>query len=64
MNHEQFAALLGFAFVAVWIASGFEGAVLCLLGAVAFWALSSFSRGELDLNRVNERLQRDRWQQR
>lgn len=57
MSQQQFAALLGFAFVAIWIASDLGDAALCLLGAAVFWAISSYLRGELDLEAVNERLQ-------
>lgn len=37
MSSKQFAAVLGFAFVAVWIALNFGWAVLCLIGALAFY---------------------------
>jgi hypothetical protein len=37
MNQRQFAAALGFAFVAIWITLGFGWAMLCLLGALAFY---------------------------
>lgn len=57
MSQPQFAAILGFAFVAVWVASTLGEAVLCLVGAAAFWAVSSYLRGELDLADINERLQ-------
>jgi hypothetical protein len=45
---KQFAAALGFAFVAVWIDTNFGYAVLCLLGALAFYAAASFYQGDLD----------------
>lgn len=57
MTQQQFAAILGFAFVAIWIASSLGDAVLCLLGAAAFWVVSSYLQGELDLQGINERLQ-------
>ncbi|MBA2240263.1 MAG: hypothetical protein H0W09_03315 [Solirubrobacterales bacterium] len=53
---QHFEALLGFLFVAAWIGFGFGDAVLCLLGALAFYAIGSFLRGELDLAEVQERL--------
>jgi hypothetical protein len=37
MNQRQFAAALGFAFVAIWITLSFGWAMLCLVGALAFY---------------------------
>ena len=37
MNQRQFAAALGFAFVAIWITLSFGWACLCLIGALAFY---------------------------
>ena len=37
MNPRQFAAALGFAFVAIWITLNFGWACLCLIGALAFY---------------------------
>lgn len=56
MTSAQFAAILGFAFVAVWIAFGFGSAVLCLVGAAGFYATMLFLRGDLDLGDVQSRL--------
>ena len=56
MTFTQFAAMLGFAFVAVWIAFGFGSAVLCLLGAGVFYAAALVVRGDLDLAEVQSRL--------
>jgi hypothetical protein len=55
MTSQQFAALLGFLFVAAWVAFGFGDAFLCLIGAAIFMLASSFYRGELDLNALQER---------
>ncbi len=37
MSSKQIAAVLGFAFVAVWITLSFGWAVLCLIGALVFY---------------------------
>jgi hypothetical protein len=37
MSSKQFAAVLGFAFVAIWITLNFGWAVLCLIGALVFY---------------------------
>ena len=55
MTSQQFAALLGFLFVAAWAALSFGDAILCLLGAVVFLLASAFYRGELDLATLQER---------
>ena len=55
MNPQQLAALLGFLFVAAWAALGFGDAVLCLVGAAAFYAATAFYRGELDLADLQQR---------
>ncbi len=56
MTPTQFAAILGFAFVVIWIAYGFASAVLCLVGAAVFYAVALFLRGDLDLEDVQSRL--------
>ena len=56
MTSTQFAAILGFAFVAAWIAVGFGSAVLCLVGAAAFYAAVLLARGDVDLADVQSRL--------
>ena len=56
MTSSQFAAALGFAFVAVWIAMGFGSAVLCLVGAAIFYAVVLLARGDVDLAEVQSRL--------
>ncbi|UJA19091.1 hypothetical protein HJD18_01965 [Thermoleophilia bacterium SCSIO 60948] len=57
LDRNQFAALLGFLFAAVWAIAGLGDAVLCLLGAAAFTAIAAYMRGELDLGEVGDRLQ-------
>lgn len=56
MNPRHFAALLGFAFVAAWIALNFGYAVLCLLGAGAFYALAAVLEGDVDLGELQSRV--------
>jgi hypothetical protein len=56
MSQKQFFAIVGFAFVAAWIAFNFGYALLCLVGAAAFYAAGSFAQGDLDLAEVQERL--------
>jgi hypothetical protein len=60
MNAKQLAGLLGFLFVAAWIAFGFGHAVLCLLGAAVFSAASALYRGELDLVELQQRARQPR----
>ncbi len=55
MNPQQLAGLIGFLFVAAWIAFGFGDAILCLLGAGVFFAATAFFRGELDLADLQQR---------
>lgn len=55
MNRQQFAALIGFLFIAVWIAHGFGNAVLCLVGAAVFWGALAFYRGELSMADLQSR---------
>ncbi len=56
MITKTYAAALGFAFVAAWIALGFGDAVLCLLGAAVFAAALAFWQGELDLAELQDQL--------
>lgn len=53
---KRFATLLGFAFAAAWIGFGFGDAVLCLLGAGAFYAVASYLEGDVDLADLGDRL--------
>lgn len=55
MTQPQLAGLLGFLFVAAWAALGFGDAILCLVGAVAFYLGTAFYRGELDLEALQQR---------
>ena len=55
---KHFLALLGFLFVAAWIAFNFGYAILCLLGAGLFYAIGAVAQGELDLGEVQSRMQR------
>ncbi len=57
MKQSQFAALLGFLFVAAWAALSFGDALLCLIGALAFYAVAAFRAGELDLSELQQRTQ-------
>ena len=56
MTIKHYAAAMGFAFVAAWIAFGFGDAILCLLGAAIFAAAAAYWQGELDLGELQNRL--------
>lgn len=56
MTRNQFAALLGFAFVAAWIGFNFGYAVLCLVGAGVFYFAAPFFEGGVDLGELQARL--------
>lgn len=58
MTTRQFFALVGFLFVAVWVAAGFGAALLCLVGAALFAAVAAIVEGELDLGELQDRLPR------
>jgi hypothetical protein len=58
INLKQFLGLLGFLFVAAWIAFNFGYAILCLVGAGVFYAIGAVLQGELDLSDVQSRIQR------
>jgi hypothetical protein len=55
-DRRAFAAGIGFAFVAAWIAFSFGEAILCLLGAAAFWAVAAVIEGDVDLGELQSRL--------
>jgi hypothetical protein len=57
MNLKHFLALLGFLFVAAWIAFNFGYAILCLVGAGVFYALGALLQGELDLGELQSRIE-------
>jgi hypothetical protein len=60
MNAKQFAGLLGFLFVAAWIAFGFGHAILCLIGAAVFSVTTALYQGELDLADLQQRARQPR----
>jgi hypothetical protein len=55
---KHYLGLLGFLFVAAWIAFDFGRAVLCLVGAVVFYLIGEVVQGELDLGEVQARIRR------
>ena len=56
MTTRPLAALLGFAFVAAWIALNFGYALLCLLGAAAFYAVAAVLENDIDLGALQARV--------
>lgn len=64
INLKYYLGLLGFLFVAAWIALDFGDAILCLFGAMVFYAVGSVLEGEVDLGEMQARLQRSRSAQR
>jgi len=60
MNAKQLAALVGFLFIAAWIAFGFGDAILCLVGAAVFYAATALYLGELDLAELQQRARQPR----
>ena len=52
MNLKQYLGLLGFLFVAAWIAFGFGDAILCLIGFALFYAVGAVVEGEIDLGEM------------
>ena len=55
---KHYLGLLGFLFVAAWIAFDFGRAVLCLVGAVVFYLIGEVVQGELDLGELQARIRR------
>jgi len=60
IDRKQFAALMGFGFVAAWIGFGFGDALLCLVGAALFYGAASVFQGELDLGELQSRFTGER----
>ncbi len=56
IDRRNFAAALGFAFVAAWIGFSFGAAVLCLLGAIVAWIAVAVFEGRLDLGELQGRV--------
>lgn len=56
MSPGQFAAGIGFAFVAMWIGVDFAAAILCLVGALVFFLGAALLLGQLDLAELQARL--------
>lgn len=55
ITQKHFFGLIGFLFVAAWIAFNFGYAVLCLLGAALFYFASTFLEGGVDLGELQSR---------
>lgn len=55
---KHYLGLLGFLFVAAWIAFDFGQAVLCLVGAAVFYLIGEIVQGELDLGEMQARIRR------
>lgn len=56
MTQKQYLGLIGFAFVASWVAFGLGYAILCLLGAGLFYAAGGIVQGEIDLGDLQDRI--------
>lgn len=57
-DRRHLAALLGFAFVAAWVGFNFGYALLCLVGAAAFYGAAGVLSGSVDLGELQERVTR------
>jgi hypothetical protein len=57
---KHYLGLLGFLFVAAWIAFNFGDAILCLVGAGLFYAFGEVMQGEIDLGEMQSRMRRSR----
>ncbi|MBV8945349.1 MAG: hypothetical protein JO286_20485 [Solirubrobacterales bacterium] len=55
---KHYLGLLGFLFVAAWIAFDFGRAILCLVGAAAFYLIGEIVQGDLDLGEMQARIRR------
>ena len=56
MNTTQFAALMGFAFVAALFGLGVGAALLCLVGAALAYGAAAVAAGELDADELRDRM--------
>lgn len=56
ITQKHFLSALGFAFVVAWIVFGFGNALLCLLGAAAFYGAAAVLEGEIDLGELQQRV--------
>jgi len=54
-DRRMFAAALGFAFVAAWIAFNLSDAILCLIGAGLFYTAAGVFEGNVDLGALQGR---------
>ncbi len=59
-DNRRFAAAAGFAFVAAWIGFNLGYALLCVIGALVFYAAASVLEGDIDLGELQDRLAPDR----
>lgn len=57
MTSKQFAALLGFGFVAAAFSLGLGAALLCLAGAGLAWGAVGVAVGELDADDLRDRME-------
>ena len=60
MKPTQFAALLGFLFIAAWAALDFGEAIACLVGAAIFYLAFALYTGKLSLADLQHRASRPR----
>ena len=56
MKPSQFAALIGFLFIAVWAALDFGDAIACLLGTLVFYLAFALYTGALSLADLQQRV--------
>ena len=60
MSTKQLAGLIGFLFIAAWVAFGFGDAILCLIGAGVFYTVAAFYTGDLDVTELQNRARQPR----
>ena len=56
MKPTQFAALLGFLFIAAWAALDFGDAIACLVGTAVFYLAYALYSGKLSLADLQQRI--------